>query len=237
VRRRPITTADDPRDSAMSIARSDFDYRCTVLKLGGSLLELPDLASRLRRLLAEIKRPVLFVGGGAAADLVRDWDARFGLGETAAHELAMESLSLTAELVRRVLGDARLCTDTTAIAAAWSVGECPIILPRPWFEQSPGWFAGTPRLAGGLLPQSWAVTSDTLAAAMAVDLHATALVLLKSTAAQRGSGLEDLAAQGLIDPYCPAVARLLSRVEWVNLRAESHPVRMSIGDEVAIDSV
>ncbi|MBW3540464.1 MAG: hypothetical protein KY476_09345 [Planctomycetes bacterium] len=48
-----------------------------VYKLGGSLLTLPGFEQRLERLLAsrpEDERPLVVVGGGAAADVVREWD-------------------------------------------------------------------------------------------------------------------------------------------------------------------
>ncbi|MDC0274171.1 hypothetical protein OAK91_05515, partial [Planctomycetaceae bacterium] len=66
-----------------------------VYKLGGSLLDLPDLGQRLMRLWSrrpEEERRLLIVGGGKFADVVREWDARFGLGDEDAHELAVMSL-------------------------------------------------------------------------------------------------------------------------------------------------
>ena len=51
----------------------------SVLKLGGSLLCLPDVGDRIVSFVEQnqIVNPVVVVGGGNAADLVRVWAERF----------------------------------------------------------------------------------------------------------------------------------------------------------------
>ena len=65
-----------------------------VYKLGGSLLSCVDLATRLRAVLEQRPddRSLIVVGGGAAADVVRDWSRIHGLSE-AVHELYKLPLS------------------------------------------------------------------------------------------------------------------------------------------------
>src|SRR5437016_6173909 len=77
----------------------------TVLKVGGSLYGLPDLPARLRKLLADLntERVVLFPGGGAAADAVRELDRMHRLGEDAAHWLALRALTVNAYFLNRIL--------------------------------------------------------------------------------------------------------------------------------------
>ena len=50
----------------------------TVIKLGGSLLDLPDLSDRLQAFFSRhhFERPVIIPGGGQLADEVRRLDVR-----------------------------------------------------------------------------------------------------------------------------------------------------------------
>ena len=67
-----------------------------ILKLGGSLLDLPDLSVRLQSVFANLDgdRPLLICGGGEAADIVRRWHDCFELGEERSHWLALEAIRL-----------------------------------------------------------------------------------------------------------------------------------------------
>src|SRR5207248_9110984 len=58
-----------------------------VVKVGGSLYDLPDLADRLRRWLSALAAPrvLLVPGGGPTADVIRTFDQRHRLGEEASH--------------------------------------------------------------------------------------------------------------------------------------------------------
>jgi hypothetical protein len=67
---------------------------------------------------------------------------------------------------------------------------------------------------------SWEVTSDAIAARIAVHLEVQSLVLLKSTPLPDGATRAAAARLGLIDPMFPSVARLISDVEYVNLRSD-----------------
>src|SRR5262249_50212402 len=68
------------------------------------------------------------------------------------------------------------------------------------------------------LPHTWQVTSDSIAARLAVRLSARARLLLKG--APLGDGLDPAAAarSGLVDPWFPIVARPIERVLACNLR-------------------
>lgn len=184
-----------------------------VVKLGGSLLDLPDLRERIADWLAA-QRPavnVLIVGGGAAVDRLREQHRLGRLDDEQAHWAAVQVMR---ENARRLL-------DERVIDAAW------LERIEPLSDEPPGLFAldplrflreVDPRLAGGSLPATWEVTSDTIAARVAVALRADELVLLKSTTAPPGATLEALAALGHVDPRLPNEARSL-RVIVVNLRA------------------
>ena len=76
-----------------------------VFKLGGSLLTLPDLPSRLRSVVGHRanKNCLVVVGGGTSADLVREWSHVFKLDEETAHWLAISSLDLNRQLLESLL--------------------------------------------------------------------------------------------------------------------------------------
>ncbi len=77
-----------------------------VVKVGGSLYDLADLAPRLKALLAGIDSPILIVpGGGAAADVVRSLDRVHGLGEEASHWIALAACSLNGQFLATILGN------------------------------------------------------------------------------------------------------------------------------------
>ena len=59
----------------------------TIVKVGGSLYDLPDLRARLQPWLSQAKSTdiILVPGGGATADVIRDFDRIHHLGEIWAH--------------------------------------------------------------------------------------------------------------------------------------------------------
>jgi 5-(aminomethyl)-3-furanmethanol phosphate kinase len=175
---------------------------CIVVKLGGSLFDLPDLADRLRRFLRTLDTDhlVLLPGGGAAADAVRMLDRVHRLGEEAAHWLALDAMSLNARFLQRLLPDAALI----AKPGAQGFG---ILDAAPFFR------------ADDHLPHSWDVTGDSLAARAAIMLGARELVLLKSVAWQ-GNDWEAASAARVVDRYFRDALRAARgmHVRIVNLR-------------------
>ena len=77
----------------------------TVFKLGGSLLGLANLPQILRAAFAlrAESTPLLVVGGGRAANLVREWDELHALGDESSHTLALAAMRFNAEFLRRIL--------------------------------------------------------------------------------------------------------------------------------------
>jgi aspartokinase-like uncharacterized kinase len=187
----------------------------TVVKVGGSLYDLPDLAPRLRRwLAAERAGGVLLVpGGGPAADVVRDFDRRHHLGEEASHWLALRALSLNVHFLAALLPSARVLHDVEAWHRAWQENSIPIL---DVFS-----FARADEARPDRLPHSWAVTSDALAARVAVVAQARELVLLKSTTIPPGMDWQEAGQRGLVDAMLTEVLRAAPdlRVRAVNLRA------------------
>ena len=191
----------------------------TVIKVGGSLLEWPELPLRLTRFLDSrrsqlpLERLILIVGGGSAADLVRRLDTTHGVGDQAAHDLALHALDLTALLLAAILPRCRAVDQVEALSPAWEEGVVPILAPRRIL-------AALDRTCLDPLPATWDVTSDSIAAWIALSCRAECLILLKSATLPADASLETAARLGRVDPMLPRIARALPRVEYVNLR---HP--------------
>jgi aspartokinase-like uncharacterized kinase len=182
-----------------------------IVKVGGSLYDLPDLGPRLRGWLAGLgTRHILLVpGGGAAADLVRKLDSVHGLGEEAAHWLALRSLSLTAHFLAGLVPGAAVVPHPGDCQAVWA--ECrPAVLDSHAFALAD---EGQP----GSLPHAWSVTSDSLAARAAHVAEARCLILLKSITFPSGHWHE-AGRRGWVDAsFAEAIGENVE-VRIVNLR-------------------
>jgi aspartokinase-like uncharacterized kinase len=190
-----------------------------VLKVGGSLFEWPDLPTGLSSYLEQRQgggdRLVLLAGGGRAADLVRELDRTFGLGDLPAHRLALRSLDLTAQVLAELIPGLDVVEDLPALADVWERGRIPVFAPRRWLDE-------VDALSADALPPSWDVTSDAIAARVASVLGAAELVLLKSAPLPPGCSRREAARLGLVDPVFPDVSRSLERVLYLNFRTTPH---------------
>ncbi len=191
-----------------------MEPRVTVFKLGGSLLELPDLAQRLASLLTgpRLARPLLVVGGGAAADLVRRWDAVHDVGSQAAHDLALSAMALNEQLVAGLLPASRIVHTQTEAAAAWNADEAAILNCRAYLQKLEG--SGVAEL-----PHTWEAASDSIAAWVALCWPARELVLLKSADLPAATTMQQASEAALVDACFPQFAARIESVAWINLRA------------------
>jgi 5-(aminomethyl)-3-furanmethanol phosphate kinase len=185
-----------------------------VYKLGGSLLSCVDLAARLRAVIQQRsdERTLIVVGGGAAADVVRDWSGTHALTEDAAHWLALRSLSLNRALLRHLLPESLEVSSRDAAESLWSEERRLLLLD---VEACLRAAAGRDRSP---LPHCWEVTSDSIAAWIAARWDADELVLLKSTSLPADLTLDDATRLGLVDPFFRHLADETPRVSWCNLR-------------------
>lgn len=182
-----------------------------VYKLGGSLLDLPDWAARLRRLWGERpvdERRLLVVGGGPATDLVRQWDRRFSLGEAISHRLALGALRLTEQLAaEQFLGFRSLFR--TAEMLEMAPGESAIVSAEPFLK-----LLSKERA----IPECWEFTTDSIAGCVATVTGADELVLLKSGFPKSGTTPAEWVADGFVDPCFPEWSSAVPRLTVVNLR-------------------
>ena len=187
--------------------------RLVVVKLGGSLLDWPGLPGRLTGYLSDRGRDrlILVVGGGRAADLVRDLDRHHGLGPERSHALALRALDLTAHVVAALVAGLEVVRRPEACAAVWGSGRTPILAPRRFLDEDD-------HRSPHPLPHTWDVTTDSIAARLAARLGAAELVLLKSAPLPPGTDRASAARLGLVDPAFPAAARPLKLISYLNLR-------------------
>lgn len=190
-----------------------------VVKVGGSLYRLDDLAQRLTGWLAEAKaqfgpRLVLVPGGGPTADLIREWDARHGLGEEKSHWLALSACSLNALFLAELLPRAAIVDDERDLEPVWARGDLPILNVRTFLE------ADERRRPGESLPHTWAATTDSIAARLALVCRASKLILLKAATSSKTSTWREAADQGIVDPVFPSLVEAAPfEIVLVNLQA------------------
>ena len=189
-----------------------------VIKLGGSLLDLPDLVQRFEAFrVAFVTGPVLLVVGGAeSAELVRTFDRQFKLGEERGHWLAVRAMQFNAHVVAAVLPGAVIVRDEMEARAAWQRGQLAVVEPVAWLEKE--------EAAGFGVPHRWTFTSDSIAAHIATRIQAAKLILLKSAlpAPGRGDcGPSCAAGLGIVDADFPLAAKDVPAIELINLRHEA----------------
>lgn len=194
--------------------------RLVVLKLGGSLLLRPDLPCRLRRVLSELagSRVLVVVGGGTAADVVRDWSHAHQLAEESAHWLAVNSLCLTRTLIQRLMPELREVSSPDEGMRYWRASNSPLLLNVDAFLRHSEPMDPSP------LPHTWDVTSDSIAAWVAVRWAADELCLLKSTDLDWKLTVKEARCAGLVDNHFPNVAPQVPLISWCNL-ARDEPRR------------
>ncbi|QDU28443.1 hypothetical protein ETAA8_35430 [Anatilimnocola aggregata] len=190
-----------------------------VVKVGGSLFDLPDLGRRLRAWLAA-QTPatnVLIAGGGELADVIRNWNQRFALGEERSHWLCIELLSTTAKVLSEVLVECRwidLFADLrTCLDDATSMADLPVVFDLQQFL-----YDVEPTTQPESLPHHWGVTTDSIAARLAEVVLADELVLLKSLLPPADAkDFAALAAAGYVDDYFPHIASRVKCVRYETL--------------------
>lgn len=182
----------------------------TVIKVGGSLLSMPDLAARLERLIDSLvsQQILLVVGGGPAADVVRDWDHVHRLSSEASHWLAIDALSLTSRLLQRLVAKTALARTQADVVEAWSASCVPILEPRPWIE----FFE---HQHGVELARDWSVTTDSIAAWLAACWPAQELILAKSVPVPLDESSD------AVDEFFPRLIHRLPSIRWINLRDDT----------------
>ncbi|MGU3662862.1 uridylate kinase [Methylobacterium sp. A49B] len=172
-----------------------------IVKVGGSLEADPH---RRRALLARLAdgthgRCIIVPGGGTFAGAVRAAQMREGFSDAEAHRRALDAMSDAAGIFRGI--EPRLVQTFEPWAEAGSATA------RVWNPR---------RLRAGHpdIPETWDVTSDSLALWLAGRIDAESCVLVKSRDAAPAQDAAALAQDGLVDAAFPSfAARYAGRIE------------------------
>ena len=108
-------------------------------------------------------------GGGPFADAVRDFDGIVGLSAEAAHWMAILAMDQYAHVLADRIAGAVLVAEPGAVSEVIQTGKVAVLAPSRWMQSA------------DVLPHSWEVTSDSIAAFVAGALGAERLVLIKPT--------------------------------------------------------
>lgn len=192
------------------------DIVIRVVKVGGSLFDLPDLPARIiDRLAAQPSGlNIIVAGGGERVEELRQAEKAVPLTTVGYHWLCVRALATTAEILAEWLRPLPFIRgfDELQATISFRLPSTCIFDVFEFLHEHEG------QLPGEVLPQDWSVTSDSIAARLARVIDADELVLFKSATVPAGSSLEDLAKQGYVDAFFPQAAEELPLVRLVNLR-------------------
>jgi len=173
-----------------------------VIKLGGSLSHTASLGPWLA---AIAMHPCIIVpGGGPFADAVRDTQRRHQFSDRVAHDLAIHAMGLYGRMLMGI--EPRLTRVQTLrdLAERSPITTACVWLPNP--EE--------PCLQS--LKASWDVTSDSIAARLALELEIPDLLLVKSIEPAQGQkSLATAIQEGMVDSALPDVVRGQALKLWL----------------------
>lgn len=177
-----------------------------VIKFGGSALGTPDWANRFRAWLGsktasyENSHFVVIVGGGPLVDGLRTIDKQVRLDDSTAHWAAIRLMDEAARLVAAAFGDLELCHRYDDLLTRIYRPGVTILAVSQFLREI------DPSLPGGPLPESWDVTSDSIAGRVAIALGARELILLKPRFVEApGENVAALVAAGVVDRHFSAL--------------------------------
>jgi aspartokinase-like uncharacterized kinase len=144
-----------------------------VLKIGGGLVSIAGALDRVCREVgaaAARHRMIVVPGGGPFADAVRAFDRAFQLSPPTAHYMALLAMDQYGHvLVDRIPGSV-LVDEPGALLDCLNTGSVAVLAPSRWLRSA------------DVLPCSWEVTSDSIAAFVAGAVDAARLILVKPAA-------------------------------------------------------
>lgn len=186
--------------------------RPVIVKLGGSVVRSLELHAWLDAIAAAPRRVVMVPGGGALADEVRICQERLGFGDGAAHRMALLAMD-------------QLAWAVAGLRPGFEVGDTEAALRRSLAQGRVAVWAPYALIAKRRdIPESWAVSSDSLALWLGAQLGAECCYLIKSVRrTQIAFSAEQLARDGVVDVAFPAMLQ----------QAGLHAVLLGRGDQAA----
>ena len=165
--------------------------RLFIVKLGGSFIGAGAARQWIDVLAscagdASAARTALVPGGGPFADAVRAAQSALGFDDRTAHRMALAAMTQFGVALCALEPRLALAASRGAFGAAWRSGRVPV------------WRPELMALADPTIPQSWDVTSDSLALWLAWRLDAHGVVLIKQ-ARPSPAGWDAMTHAGLVD--------------------------------------
>lgn len=213
--------------------------RPVVIKVGGSLLALKHLKQELQELLDGLSthRVVLMTGGGPAVKALKSWceTANTDKASAKSKQQSWYQTPMTDEQAHwqciKLMGDlTRTLAETfpnSVVVTSWSDAEKAWVADRlPWLVVEP--FLRADHARRDHLPESWAVSSDSIAAHLAHRYRADLLLLKACELPRRAVLATTLAKRGIVDSYFPTIAKKVKHWQVQNLPGGTAP-------EIALD--
>jgi 5-(aminomethyl)-3-furanmethanol phosphate kinase len=161
----------------------------TVVKLGGSFAFSAGLRDWITAIAGCAGRTVIVPGGGPFADTVRAAQAQMGFDDCAAHRMGLLAMEQYGCAIKSLNEKLALVDSLDSIRRSLANNEVPV------------WQSSRMTLDASDIPQSWDVTSDSLAAWLAGKIGAERLLLVKHMEQMMNGTLRaaDLAARHIVD--------------------------------------
>ncbi|SMF88976.1 hypothetical protein SAMN02982917_6567 [Azospirillum oryzae] len=189
-----MTANASPSDGSPADRSPDAAARPWVIKIGGSLSDW----HRLGTWLDLIDRPghlhplVIVPGGGPFADAVRDAQDNWRFDDRLAHRMALLAMEQFGLMLHGICPGLQTAATRERLRSLIRARMPAVWLPSAMALDQPE------------IAESWDVTSDSLAAWLAVELDAAALVLVKSGPCPcAATDAAALARDGLVDAAFP----------------------------------
>lgn len=163
-----------------------------VIKFGGSLECSGALKSCMDKAIGFYREGCIWVpGGGDFAEQVRQAQQRWRFDDITAHAMALLAMQQMALLMHSMHRDCVLSDSIADIVRQLDLGK-PVI-----------WSPDVNELNQAGVPANWEVTSDSLAAWLAIKLDADELILIKSAEIPQTADVNKLAELGIVDRAFP----------------------------------
>jgi 5-(aminomethyl)-3-furanmethanol phosphate kinase len=152
---------------------------------------------------AEAGSIAIVPGGGPFADAVRSAQPSMGYDDRAAHAMALMAMAQFGRALQSLNPALTLAASRSTILRALKDGKVPVWSPEPMARAA-------------ALPETWDLTSDSLAAWLAEALGAGRLLLVKHGRFE-GAAIDahDLAARGVVDPLFPRYLNASGAQAWL----------------------
>lgn len=141
-----------------------------VIKIGGGLASIPGALDRVCQEVSAAAvhhRMIVVPGGGPFADAVRAFDRSFPLSTPASHWMALLAMDQYGHVLVDRIPEAVLVDEPGSVLECLNTGKVAVLAPARWLRSA------------DVLPRSWEVTSDSIAAFVAGAMDAARLILVK----------------------------------------------------------